>query len=391
VTALAFTAVLLAPPIGFEGDAPVPPTLESALQRVPRRKLGTSTTVFVNFDGVTLDECSISDSHRGCHWIDPGRTYEPFSGSQQTKLGVIQAAQSIARPFGIRVTGLRPPDTEDYAMVVYSGQAEEEGALGLAPAGDCNDNFPNQIAFAYLDGARNSWVNGGATTVMHEAGHTWGLDHVDVRYSTLFPAGDDSRTAYDAQCEAVVSDAMLTEDTATCPDLSVENCGTDQEQNASARLFWLFGPAYVDTTPPALTLVEPFDGQYFEGPVDLDVQIDVWDDLHPQVYQVEVMIEGLTETPAVLESYDGSFSAADIPLGEHQFVVSVRDEAGNRSSIEFEVIVGDQPIESLPLDDGFNCSVATRRGSSRAFTMLWLLFPAAARCGRWSRRRRRPY
>jgi hypothetical protein len=362
-------------PVPYDDAVQMPAELLTPEEGAPRRKLGAAVTLFVNFDGVEITECSTSDSHHDCSWINPGVTIPAWSGNAQARVGVLQAMRSIVRPYGIRVTGVRPPANEDYAMVVYGGTEEEFGSLGLAPAGDCYDQYPNQIAFAYMDGDRAGWVNGGAATAVHEAAHTWGLDHISEPYAVMAPAGDNSRTYFQTDCVPIVSDAEYTPGGESCPKLNQDFCGANSQQNDQALLRYLFGSPYVDRGDPKLTLVSPEDGAYFQGPADFDVKIAVDDELHPQVYDRRIWVEGLIPEPEDGHlAVDADFEVDELPIGSWTFHVSLRDEAGNEGTLSFEVEVGEDPPPPAE-DEGCGC----RAGVRETGAALWMLAPLAIR------------
>ena len=332
------------------------------------RKLGTPTTIFVNFDGVTISACSPSNSHENCHWFEDGRTFEPYSGSLAHRVAILDAMRSQVRDFGIRVTGQRPPDDEVYLMLVYGGDSEtgdedEEVAaetLGRAPAGDCYDDLPNQIGYVYLDGDRASWVNGGASTALHEAGHTWGFDHIGLDGSLMAPTGGNILVDWFDGCAQIVENLDFDpSEEGSCPEISLEQCGLPDFQHDVAMLELLFGPPYVDTRAPTLELVKPFDGIYYQGPASFDVDLRVIDDLHPQVYELAIGIAGLIDDPAFKAVYDPSFEVVDLPIGEWEFQLQLRDAAGNETSLAFVVNVGE---DAPGIDDGCQCTSASGSG-----------------------------
>lgn len=337
-------------PIDFGHDALRPPPSEDLVAPTdrPLRELGTGTTVFVNFDGVEIGDCTPSNSKKDCSWIDTGVEFPPWSGTLQRRVSILQSMRAVTEQFGIRVTGARPDDADDYTMIVYGGTVEEMDALGRAPAGDCGDQRPNEIGFAYLDGDHAAWINGGATTALHEAAHTWGLDHIEVPFSVMAPQGDNSRVYFMDECNAIVSDAEFTPGGENCPDVNQEHCDASNEQDDTRTLQQLFGPPYVDVTAPHMTLVQPINN-WVAGPGDFEVEIEIEDDLHPQVYELAVGIEGLVEDPEFFPSLGASFQVNDLPLGTYTFDVHLRDEAGNESSLKIEIEHSDGPF---PLDDG---------------------------------------
>ncbi len=361
--------LLFAPPsdvgrIPYDDVVPMPAELRG--ERAPRRKLGAPVTLFVNFDGVEITYCSPSSSQRNCHWINADVKFDPWGGNTQNRVAVLQAMRSIVRPYGIRVTGVRPPADEAYTMVVYAGTEEDFGSLGLAPAGDCWDQYPNQIAYAYMDGDKIGWVNGGAATAVHEAAHTWGFDHIREPWAIMAPAGDNSRTYFQTSCVGIVKDAAYTPGGESCPEINLDLCDIEDEQHDQALLYYLFGDAYVDHETPTLRLISPADGQYFQGPADFEVQIRIEDDLHPQAYERRIWIDELVPEPT--ESHvavEGDFEVKDLPIGSWTFHVSLRDEAGNASELTFDVEVGEDPV---PEDAGCACRVGVRS----AEPPLWL-------------------
>lgn len=361
-------------------DAPVPPPPEhlvAATPRIAERELGTPTTLFVNFDGANLGECNPSNSHENCHWYNHDEPIPAFSGSLQTKISVLQAMRRDASDFGIRITAQRPANDEGYTMVIYGGTEEHYGALGSAPSGDCLDQRPNEIAFAHIDGELAPWVNGGATTALHEAAHTWGLDHVDTERTIMFPTGNNEPTAFGDGCYAVVADVDLSPGTASCPELNAELCDAETQQNATAVLRRLFGGSYVDVQAPVVKLVEPADGQYFQAPASFDVVLDIRDDLHPQVYQAAFWL-GDQAKPEATPFIEDHISVVDLPVGSWAFHVELTDEAGNATRLDFEIEVGEDPPPE-PHEGGCRVSGVPRGGVSGLLAVVWLLLPALAR------------
>jgi hypothetical protein len=394
LSGLGLTAVLLASPATVDAygtprqlDAPLPPrpaATYGAHSVVRDREIGTPTTLFVNFDGVTLGDCQPSNSKENCTWYNQGAEILPFSGTMQTKVSVLQAMRRAAADYGIRITGVRPDDDEDYTMVIYGGTEAQFGVLGSAPSGDCFDQLPNQIAFAHVDGELNEWINGGANTALHEAAHSWGLDHISVDTGIMYPTGNNLPTGYRRTCDPVVEDVDLTLADASCWELSNMLCGAPDVQNAGATLDMLFGPPYVDTTAPTLTLVEPEDGQYFQAPASFDVVFDIDDDLHPQLYEMRAWLGDDAPPPMGSPTVEPGFALEDLPIGTWEIHVEIVDDAGNPARLDFTVEVGaDPPPVEEPDDEGAcACRGATEGVSGGA----WFVVFAA---GLARRRRRR--
>ncbi len=368
-------------------DAPLPPRPLALTDGpvVSERDLGAPTTLFVNFDGVELTECNPSNSKSNCHWYNFEDPIPAFSGSTQTKVSVLQAMRRDTDEYGIRITGLRPPSSEDYTMVIYGGTEQKYGALGSAPAGDCDDQKPNQIAFAHIDGDLVDWINGGATTALHEAAHSWGLDHIDTDRSIMYPSGDNQPTAFRGECVPVVRNVDLDPGTAECPELNVTQCGGENLQDARARLERMFGGPYVDVLAPTVELVEPADGQYFQAPANFDVVLDISDDLHPQVYDATFWLNDDPKPSSPRPFIADRFAVTELPVGTWAFHVELVDEAGNATRLDFEIEVGEDPPPE-PMDDR-GCAVArapgggSGRGVSGPLALVVMLLSVARRRG----------
>ena len=356
ICALGLLAIVAIEPHRIDADIPpAPPPFGGDEFR--DRELGTGTTIFVNFAGIDLGECSPSNSKKSCTWYNFDREIPPFSGSLQIQVSVMQAIRRDVADFGVRVTSLRPDDDENYVMVVYGGTEAEYGALGSAPSGDCLDQSPNEVAFAHLDGETVDWVNGGATTALHEAAHTWGLDHVDFENEVMYPASDNRPTAFAEGCNTIVENTDLDVGGVSCPDVNESICDVAGEQNAIPLVAMLFGPPYVDTTAPRLALDGLEDGQYFQAPASFDVVIAVDDDLHPQPYQQWAWM-GDDPRPAMgKDVLAPGFAVEDLPDGSWKFHLDCDDEAGYESQqLDFTIEVGlDPPPE--PEEDGGGCRV----------------------------------
>jgi hypothetical protein len=333
---------------------PQPPPFGEGDTVLRTRKLGTPTTVYVNFDGIDLGSCSPSNAKKNCHWYnhDP---IAPFSGDLQTRVAILDAMRRHVDDFGIRVTGARPNDG-DYTMVVYGGTEEEYEALGSAPSGDCNDTRPNEIAFAHLDGDRVQWIVAGSTTALHEAAHTWGLDHIDLETEIMYPEGDDSPTAFDERCHRIVDGTDLSDGEPSCPDVNAALCEATTQQSSYAVLRRLFGPGYADVTAPVVRLAALEDGAYFQAPASFDVVLEIEDDLHPQGYEMWTWLGDEARPAEATRTLAPGFAVEALPTGTWSFHVVVADAAGNEGRLDFEIEVGVDPPPQ-PDDEG-GCRVA---------------------------------
>ncbi len=126
-----------------------------------------------------------------------------FNGGERTWAQVVQCVRDGFAPFAVEIVDQRPADG-DYVMIVVGGRpgmlGYGDGVSGVAPWD--GNVIPRAIGFVFsdhLEDRAQSVCNG----VMHEAGHTMGLDHSyycpDVM-SYLYGCGEKSFTHVDVAC-----------------------------------------------------------------------------------------------------------------------------------------------------------------------------------------------
>ncbi|HEY8380188.1 MAG TPA: hypothetical protein VIK91_27045, partial [Nannocystis sp.] len=236
----------------------------------------------------------------------------------------IEAVRKDLQGIGVRTTWRRPPPEPGYTMILY-GDIGEQDFAGVAPYIDCGNLWPNDTAFA---GAYQG-SNTGATIVLQEAAHTWGLEHVNNKFDNLHPFVESSYASFRDECSKIVADTDLVETAGTCNLVHERFCDTGY-QNSYRELLYLFGPAQPDIIAPVLTLESPADGSHHVLPVTLELFGDVEDDLDPQFYAIEVERDG-----QLIYSGEGlrvDLVLKDPPPGDYDLRVTVRDEAGNAGS-----------------------------------------------------------
>jgi hypothetical protein len=148
----------------------------------------------------------------------------------------------------------------------------------------------------------------------------------------------------------------------------------------------MMGPAYVDSTPPTIDLVEPEDGQYFQAPASFQVALDIDDDLHPQQYDMRVWLGDDPPPEEASGTVEPGFGLEALPIGTWEIHIELVDRAGNASRLDFSVEVGEDPPPE-PSEDGEGC--ACRAGSSDGGVRPALWCVVLASCGLARRRHRR--
>lgn len=270
----------------------------------------------------------------------------PYPGlalDEQSVQSLLDRVATVMSPYGVAVY------TDDQALpphlprtTVLVGALAEQLGLDPAAAGyscvvDCGDRWSWDVAFAF---ARDLPTI--ANTVLHEAAHTWGLDHVVAQELLMYPLGSTADATWGEPCVAV-SDA-------TSPPQCLEHherwCPPGQ-QSSHAELLAAFGPAVVDVEPPLVQIVAPAAGQRLAPGEPLELELLVEDDDGDPGYRVVVPELGWERV-----IYDGT-TALTLPLPPGVFTVRVEaiDHAHNESVAELEVLVGQTLPPRVPPDE----------------------------------------
>ncbi|RMG93573.1 MAG: hypothetical protein D6705_18395 [Deltaproteobacteria bacterium] len=370
-------------PIGafflWAASGPAFPTAPVDLAPRPRdarsRPPGTATRLYVNFDGAVLQTGCGNDPVGNCSTLAGlfDGFVGPFEGNEIQKMSIVQAVRKRLAPYAVDVTTHRPDAAVEYSMVLY-GDLGEQSFAGIAPYIDCEDLHPRDTSFSQGFDTSNT----GATIVLQEAAHTWGLEHVDGEGDIMHPfvvAGNTQ--VFEDTCHPIVSNTALDPAPGVCNVMHTRFCEAGH-QNSHQELLYLFGPRTPDTTPPEIAVVEPADGSTLVAPTgDVPLIVTVHDDTEPQIYAVEIH----RDDTLVLESdagyLDRTFPVAtlsDPPPGIYDLRIVLTDEAGNagEATVTFEVVEapsGADDADALPdaaFSEADGCRVSPR-------TPPWLL------------------
>jgi hypothetical protein len=343
-------------------------------------RTASSTTLYLDFDGATLRPGNRGDLGGLSCISDP----VPYPGVAIDAAQAQSIADRVAvglAPFGIHVRWGEPlPPHLPRTTVVFGGRPEQLGldgsATGYTCNVDCGDTWAWDLALVF-DAEPTAMAN----TAMHEAGHTWGLDHVVDASQLMYPQGAavDADWGPDA-CTAVtdVTSAVL------CSETHAQWC-PEGGQNSHAELLALFGPARVDLGDPELVLA---------------VESNALSEGEPAVVTVERADDAGTpglrlsvpelQWERVIVDAETRFSLA-LPQGSYTIVAEAIDHAGNVVSDAQAVVVGDAsattgsgavgstsetstgtgPDEVSPTDDGCGCRARDgRAGGVLVFVVL---------------------
>lgn len=360
------------------------PSPPAAGPQVATARAGVPETLYVNFGGAVLRSDCGNDARYDCSTLSD--TFDdyvgPFTGNATQRMAILQAARKGAADFGIRIVTRRPPEDVPYTMVVY-GDIGPQSFAGLAPYLDCGDQRRGDMAFAQGSGSSNT----GATLILHEAGHTWGLEHVDTEADIMHPSVVSSLTQrFLDDCLGIVADTDLGRTAGTCNDVHTRYC-EPTFQNSWQTVFDLFGPAVPDVDPPELAIEFPADGAVFVAPVTFTLRAALDDDLHPQFYDID-LYDG--DTPIATRNDLGIEKGLELlverpPPGEYALRVVVTDGGGNEAEdlVRFTVLPEGSTVDDREEASSIEPAPGCRAGSGSPWA---LVFSLVAR----RRRRTRP-
>lgn len=199
---------------------------------------GAPHTLFVKFDGATVKK---GYGPRQSYLLCKQTATIPaagFSAAEQGEIvSKIQGFFDNANAL-LNVT-LDQPTAGEYTMVIVGGAYTDLGCdaddslLGISPFDDGNLN-DSDVAFVFTD--KNPTWELAAVEIAHEAGHTYGLDHVDNQASVMYPIPAAAATGF----------------------LSGQLTGSTEVQDGAAILQKVLGEKKApDVTPVPTTTVVP--------------------------------------------------------------------------------------------------------------------------------------
>jgi hypothetical protein len=271
--------------------------------------------------------------------------------------------------FGLRVVVDRPPADVDYTMVIY-GDLGEQTFAGVAPYIDCEDLRPGDTSFTQAFSGSNT----GSTVILQEAAHTWGLEHVDAEFDILNPFKSAGKhQVFLDDCFRIVSDTDLNPTPGSCNQVHTRFCESGW-QNSYREMSMLFGPPIPDVTPPELTIVYPKDGSTFVAPTTFALSGEIEDELHPQIYYIEVFRDGDTLVGQT-NDIGLNLNIIDPEPGEYDLLVRITDEGGNATEqrVGFTVLPEGSELPPSPdVDDEASdgCRLGAPRRPSRGWAAI---------------------
>ncbi len=288
----------------------------------------------------------------------------------------------------MRVVDERPPVYLAHTMVMVGGSPDplglDPGVGGYACEIDCADVLSRETVLVFGDGRTPQEI---AQTIVHEVGHSWGLDHVEDLDLIMNGTTSGADRSFSEGCTAL-EDPSSSE----CAQWHAEFCDEPGTQDTVAEVMAVRGPAFVDLQPPRIEIRAPQDGAEIWPGEHVRIEVDVEDD-HPGVGW-QLVVPELEWS----ERSDHGIFDLQFPEGRYTLRVEAMDQAGNEAVEEITLRVGeptaedpgeDEPVEGEDepaaspddtSDEASGCRIGA--GSPAPTWMLLLMLPL------WRRPRR---
>jgi hypothetical protein len=169
---------------------------------------GAAQVLYLNFDGVTLSPGSDNATTNTSSIVKASSSLPKFNHKRFKMQNFFQSRSSAIKKIVDKVKGYYDklnvkvvttrPSSGAYTMIVIGGKPGDvqytNKAAGRAPV-DCGNTNPNNIGFVFSDGI-SSWIGFPKTmvalTIAHEAGHTFGLNHISSKTAIMAPTAVDA-------------------------------------------------------------------------------------------------------------------------------------------------------------------------------------------------------
>lgn len=323
--------------LGTLRDHPVP-----VPDHMPRRNVWTGPVagggavapwiIFTSFDGETVTE-GMDSAQQNITQIDGfAGDYDPYGGDASMRTAIIQAVQTDFAEYNFSIVDERPESGEYSMTIVSPTNPAGPGILGRAPLDCANMQTHSNVSFAFHganDGYNAVTV---ASTISHEQGHTFGLDHINEPAALLNPSDAGGDPSFIDQCIALTDGAG-----AFCADVHEQYCPAGSGQNSHLELLQTFGPAIPDIDPPIILITAPVNGATFPSGDGITVIADIIDD--SPVLEAELYINGVFYQLDNLEPW--GWPVNDLPDGLHTLEILAEDENGNQGlSTPVSILIG---------------------------------------------------
>jgi len=291
-----------------------------------RPKSGEAHRLYLHFGGASITSGNDNPDTFSSFipWSDseiPAFDHADFTvGTIDTREKVIDAIRRWVQYFyahnDLEVVTVQPPAGSAYGMMVVGGGpgdlGQPTGVLGISPF-DC-DKYDRNVSFTFSEDHRNMLML--VQTIVHEAGHAFGLAHVDNDAAIMNPS---------ASMGEVYWDSGMVPDGQACDGTGQQDSFEVLKEHIGVR---------TDTTPPWVEIYDP--GQDAVVPASFQSLVHGTDNV--VLYSVEYFVDGASIATETLPEF--AFGVNDLIEGGHRLWVVGTDAHGNTFTSEpIEVLV----------------------------------------------------
>ena len=325
--------------------------------------------LYLNFDGATIkrvdktvnDDSSLNTSAI-VDTVNVGSTiafpafdstpYAPDYTDATARQHIVDLVKDWYAPYNVFIVTTRPAAGARYTMLMVGGSVgtflmSPGAAVGIAPL-DCDNQRQVNIGFSFAVSVtqgmpattkmqRDSRLFAVAMTVAHEAGHTFGLEHVNNMTDIMTASVSLNVTGF------LASQNPLTEGNATCGSGTTESTDVRLKSNLGTA------PSGPVLPKPIITLLSPKNGETVPRTFTISVDVQQPANAGGTITKVEFQQAGATLATAIAPPYRHTFiSNTDGPI-----VLSAvaYNSLGGKASVqtEFTVMNGtaEKPIPCL--------------------------------------------
>jgi len=285
-----------------------------------RPKIGETHRLYLHFGGATIKvgQDNPDEFTSFIPWSEsviPEFDHTAYTrGTIDTREKVIDAIRRWVQYFyahnDLEVVTVQPAAGSDYGMMVVGGApgdlGQPTGVLGISPF-DC-DKYERNVSFVFSED--NNSMQMLVQTIVHEAGHAFGLAHVANTEAIMNPSASMGEVYWGS---------------GTVPD--GQACDGTNYQDSFEVLKEHIGER-ADTTPPWVEIYKP--GHEAIVPNAFQALVHGTDNV--VLYSVEFFVDGASIRKETLPEF--AFQVSDLTEGDHQLWAIGEDAHGNTFTSE---------------------------------------------------------